>query len=706
MHYLARIASPDNLKAAFRHIAANRSGPGGDGVTLDEFAAELDSHIAVIASDLLADTYEFQPAMAIELAEKQRTVFVLTVRDRVVSQAIAQIVAEPMEKIFHAASYAYRPGHSAVQAAKDMYDALGKHEFTHVLRCDIHHYFDSVEHVTLYKFLEWALGTEAERTLHLMLRAVKQPCLVHGGLRETTQGICQGAPLSPLLSNLYLTPFDRYLDKRGFRHFRFCDDIAVLLRSSDEAEPIWHEMEQFLGDHLRLKLHPQKWELAAFSDGFDFLGFHFSPKGRVPSKSAQTRLHDKLTTAQDESEALRMVRQWEAFYGKGSFAPADSPAPACNASAADVPPASVPPPAVDNHLPRIVQIFLDLFRGNPDCFAESFRGLLRCGYKPVKRPLVGGDIVNHLLGKQALGIYLLRGDRVACTCLDFDLAKTVVEAAGRDPSHYLHHRHNLFQHVRSIHKMLRKAGLDPLLEDSGYKGYHLWLFCDDFVPARDVVALWQKMLELSGPAPAKARREIFPRETMATGDRLGSLIKLPLAIHPQSGDRSMFLDDGGNAVANPEALLNKVSRASYAQIKAIVEGKIMIEKTDSDITRLFAGCHVVRFLCEKAKEQHDLGHFERYILLYTLGQLGNAGGKYLHYIISQCPNYKLQVTQRYIEKKHPAPMGCRRIQEIMGEAINDIACCCSFQVPAGGYASPILHVYPQATKNLAKRIAK
>ena len=115
----------------------------------------------------------------------------------------------------------------------------------------------------------------------------------------------------------------------------------------------------------------------------------------------------------------------------------------------------------------------------------------------------------------------------------------------------------------------------------------------------------------------------------------------------------------------------------------------------------------MRYLCAKAKHYQDLGHFERRILLHTVGKLGKEGEKYIYHFISHCSNYNYEYTQRQIDKKHPAPMSCRSIQKIMGNLLKQINCNCMFEkVPQKGYLSPLLHVYPNATKDQGRKIHK
>ena len=693
MRYLAEIADIANLKSAFRHIAANRGVPGVDGITIEQFAEQLDNNLNRISRQIIDVSYQFQPVLCTQLPREQRVVAILTVSDRLVSQAISQVIRTPLEDSFHPASYAYRLGRSAVHAAADMEKALQKGEFPHILRCDVYHFFNEIEHNTLFRFLSWSLEDNSRRTLWLILRSLRTQQLYDGQVQETIRGVCQGSPLSPLLSNLYLTPLDRYLERTGFRHFRFCDDVAILLKERNEVTGLLESLQTFLRDHLQLRLHPDKTKLVSYQEGFDFLGFHFSPQGRSPSKKGCERLRSRLKASSSQEEKLEAVRRWETYYGQDSAGTViHNMAEEDKAKKHDI----------QERYP-IIKLYRDLFQGNRNCFAQARKGNKKCRYFPVKRPLENHDLIAHLLGKETLGIYLLHQNRVRCACLDLDISSQIIQLYyGIQPGEFSVYVDRVLQQACVVDNILRKLGFLPVLEESGYKGYHVWLFFREFLPADLIIQFWQKILKYAGPAPQGIKREIFPRESRSNGGP-GSLIKLPLGIHPQSGQRSMLLDAAGEPISNPLGLLSNIEKASQENILKVIEGRTTLKEPQSNVEKILAGCRVLRYLYQKARRENHLGHFERLILLYTFGQLGEEGAQELHRTIGHCTNYNYDYTQRQLDKKKPTPIGCRRIQEIMGAELEQVQCNCSLEIPPRGFRSPILHVYPQATRNLGGR---
>lgn len=188
MDYLAKIASIENLTMAFRHIASNRGGPGVDGVKIEDFQKNQDQNIAQISHSLLHGTYQFQPALGIEMHEKKRLVFVLTISDRMVSQAISQVLANPLEKYFHICCYSYRPGRSAVHAAEFLQKQLKTNQFPYILRCDIYKYFDHIDSKILFSFLDWALEGQKDHTFRLISRLINQKRVYYGQVQEGESG--------------------------------------------------------------------------------------------------------------------------------------------------------------------------------------------------------------------------------------------------------------------------------------------------------------------------------------------------------------------------------------------------------------------------------------------------------------------------------------------------------------------------------------
>lgn len=681
MQYLQKILSFENCITAFKHIAANKGSPGIDGITLENFSQNLEANIENIIKNIYEKTYAFQPALSVNIPGKERVVYILTVSDRVVTQAVNQILSIPVGDYFHASSYAYRFGKSAIGASKDLFSYLQKQKIESILKFDIYKFFDEIDHRILQKLLHHAIGN-AYDTLHFIQQIILQPRCIDGQIFPSQKGVCQGSSLSPLLSNLYLTPLDRFIEKSGYFHIRFSDDIVIPLKNKKDAGEIVDIIENFLFSYLNLKINREKISLNLFSEGFHFLGFHISQKGRIPGDRAKKRLFQKIDGLGNDEEKRKAVQQWEAYYGKNT-----APLLASQKEKIDTFP--------------IVNVMQSLFHGNKNCYAKAYKGKMRTGYYPVKEVITQDKIVEHLLGKETLGIYVLDKSKVYFSCLDLDIDKMIMDTFYHNNSgEFSIYADHVLQTARKIERLLEKINIFPILENSGYKGFHLWIFFDEAINASNIRNFWKYILSYID-IPKGIKYEIFPKESSAKY-KLGSLIKLPLGLHPLTGTRTMFIDKNGDPISEPLKLLQSVKKVSFFTLQQILLNKKELN-TKSDLGNLLENCNVVNYLCAKAKREKNLSHFERIILLYTLAQLGESGQKYLHHIIGYCYNYSYNYTQKQIEKKHPSPMGCRRIQEIMGDVLEHLECRCSFSLPHKGYASPILHAYPQGTKNLSRR---
>ena len=261
---LARIADPALLRQAWRRVRANQGGPGGDGVRLEAFAEGLDSEIERLASSLANRSYRPGPLRRCAIPKPdggERWLAIPCVRDRVVQSATLMVLQPFLEARQSAASFAYRP-------ARGVSDALAAVRQAHAsgliwtLEADIVHYFDSIPHNRL--LAELTIWIEAEEVLRLIALWVD-------GFSKERRGVAQGAPISPLLANLFLHPLDRLLVASGHVPVRYADDFVVLAESAAAVERARHIAAGILRDR-GLALKPAKTLMVAPGTPFRFLG--------------------------------------------------------------------------------------------------------------------------------------------------------------------------------------------------------------------------------------------------------------------------------------------------------------------------------------------------------------------------------------------------------------------------------------------------
>jgi retron-type reverse transcriptase len=368
-------------------------------------------------------------------------------------------------------------------------------------------------------------------------------------------------------------------------------------------------------------------------------------------------------------------------------------------------------PATDDDL----AVFLRLFSGREGVFGRQWvSDSGRLGYNAVYQPLSKDDVKAHLNGQQTLGYYLMRTDNtVGQMIIDIDLTKQVrSDLASHDFAEW---KNLLWAEALRIGQVMQELNLKAYIEDSGFKGLHLWLFFAAPTPARDVVLLAKKILALAGPAPPGLHREIFPNEPRIAPQALGALLKLPLGIHKLTNRRCWFLDNTGQPVADQFALLRNVELIAANQFLAALEKAKTTLSLDpavkpvadrTEVNKIFQGCNVLRHFRDKAEKTKWLNHVERLSLAAVLGHMGEAGHQAVHDIIRHTTNYNLRITQKWLDRVKGYPLSCPRIRERHSDITPVVGCCCQFPQLKGSYPSPVLHADSERVIKIKARVAE
>lgn len=264
------LTQPDRLRAAWKRVHANGGATGGDGETAADFAADLPGRFARLADDLARGRYRPGPLRHVPLARPDGRVRLLRIppiADRVVQTAALSLLVPPLDARMSRASFGYRPARS-VELALDRLKALAIGG-SWVLDADIRAFFDSVPHRRLID--ELGFWIDDARMLRLVALWVE-------GFGDG-RGLAQGAPIAPLLANLYLHPLDTAFAREGIAHVRYADDFVALATSRAGAEAARRLAEATL-QRRGLALQPEKTALRPLSGGLRFLGqdLIFTPK--------------------------------------------------------------------------------------------------------------------------------------------------------------------------------------------------------------------------------------------------------------------------------------------------------------------------------------------------------------------------------------------------------------------------------------------
>lgn len=272
---LKSLAAPATLHRAWLQVRQNRGAPGVDGLTVQAFESQLAHLLALTAKNLLTAHYRPSPLRAVDIPKPDssgtRTLGIPTVQDRIVLQAIAEILTPLWEPHFSPYSFAYREGRTALDAVLLAQQRLqsGRHW---IVDLDIEKFFDNVDHVRLMQRL--AQRIEDAGLLDLIADFLRAGLMRDGVLYPTRVGIPQGSPLSPLLANIVLDELDQEYMSHGWSFVRYADDCILLARSEAEAGALLEFTREFLADRLHLRLHPTKTRIVRPAD-VGFLGFTY-----------------------------------------------------------------------------------------------------------------------------------------------------------------------------------------------------------------------------------------------------------------------------------------------------------------------------------------------------------------------------------------------------------------------------------------------
>lgn len=290
MDLLEKVLSRENLTAALKRVEANKGAPGIDGVTTEQLRDYLREHWATIRSQIEAGTYRPSPVRRVEIPKPDGGVRLLgipTVVDRLIQQAILQVLTPVFDSDFSNSSFGFRPGrraHDAVRTAKQFIEE----GYRYVVDIDLEKFFDRVNHDILMSRV--ARKVKDKRLLKLIRAYLQSGVMVNGVCVTTEEGTPQGGPLSPLLANILLDDLDKELEKRGHRFCRYADDCNIYVRTKRAGQRVKESVERYLTRVLKLKVNQQK---SAVDQPYKrkFLGFSF-----VPGKEARIRLHPKSIT--------------------------------------------------------------------------------------------------------------------------------------------------------------------------------------------------------------------------------------------------------------------------------------------------------------------------------------------------------------------------------------------------------------------------
>ena len=316
----------NNLNEAFRRVNSSKGSAWVDGISTEEFLKHLKENKYKILGQIRARKYKPKPVKRVQIPKsngKKRNLGIPTTTDRVIQQAIAQILSPIYEKKFSENSYGFRPKRSAHDALKRIKE-IADEGYTWVVDLDLEKYFDTVNQSKLIQILSEEI--KDGDVISLIHKYLKSGIMIDGIKVKSYKGVPQGGPLSPLLANIYLNEADQELEKWGYKFVRYADDMLIFARNRKAAERYYKRVKNLLEGKLKLKVNEEKTSIRKLSQtkylGYGF--YHNNGTQLKAHKESLKKLKAKLKAVTSRSNALgyrqrrikinQIVRGWIQYF--------------------------------------------------------------------------------------------------------------------------------------------------------------------------------------------------------------------------------------------------------------------------------------------------------------------------------------------------------------------------------------------------------
>jgi RNA-directed DNA polymerase len=325
---LERVLSRDNVQKAWKRVKANKGVPGIDNMSIDDFLEFARAQWDNIRDSLMAGTYQPSPVKRVEIPKPtggKRPLGIPTVLDRLIQQAMYQVMMPIFDPDFSEFSYGFRPGRSAHDAVRKAREYL-REGCRIAVDMDLSKFFDTVNHDVLMHRV--ARKIRDKRILRLIGKYLRAGVVIKGRLQKSREGVPQGGPLSPLLANILLDDLDKELEKRGHRFVRYADDFVILVRTQRAGLRVKESVTRFLERKLKLKVNQDKSRVSS-TDNTNCLGFTFkgtkirwSDKAFLEFKRRVKRLTGRSWFVSMEYRYKKLsqyIRGWMNYFGISEY---------------------------------------------------------------------------------------------------------------------------------------------------------------------------------------------------------------------------------------------------------------------------------------------------------------------------------------------------------------------------------------------------
>jgi RNA-directed DNA polymerase len=303
---MERIVSSDNMEIAWKRVRANRGAAGIDGTTIDEFPALMREEWPRTSTSLLDGTYGPAPVRRKAIPKPdggERLLGIPTVLDRLVQQAVLQVLMPIFDPGFSESSFGFRPGRSAHGAVRQVKQSVND-GYRVAVDMDLSKFFDRVQHDVLMHRV--ARKVHDRRVLRLIGRFLRAGIMADGVVIPSEEGTPQGGPLSPLLANILLDDLDKELEARGLRFARYADDFMILVRTKAAALRVKTSITNWLTRRLKLVVNEEKSKVAPASQ-CKFLGFRIAGKTVRLAEKTLKRFKDRIREITGRNRGISMA---------------------------------------------------------------------------------------------------------------------------------------------------------------------------------------------------------------------------------------------------------------------------------------------------------------------------------------------------------------------------------------------------------------
>ena len=357
-----------------------------------------------------------------------------------------------------------------------------------------------------------------------------------------------------------------------------------------------------------------------------------------------------------------------------------------------------------------IQDYMDLFVGRDDTYSmEMYGDGNKRMSEQVPEPLTEDVARRHAAGDIIVGTYVQRPNSTAkYVVFDIDISKKILLQHDYGSPEFAAYKQNAAEYTAKLCRVLRRMGMTGYAEDSGFRGYHVWVFFDSWIPVRYINQFTDCVQKELGECSDGITVELFPNNARVRAGKPGQKIRLPLGVHIRTGNRSYFVDEAFHPVTDYKDYFSGIARYSLTAVRKVLgmylseaKGPEEYKEVDTNLEKfgtlpesvriVLEKCSLMRYLCQKAASTGYLSHFERMSVLHVFGHMGEEGREFVHTVMAFTLNYQYNTTEKFIQKIPEKPISCAKLREQYKLITAEYGCSCNFKHTKNCYPSPVLH---------------